>query len=296
MRVAFFGQSGPYAPVALRQLLAGAGPYQIALVVEGRRRLADRVEHRVFKPHPAPLPAGENLKDIACAAGVPVLQTSEVNDAGAVRRIAEHHIDTIVCVGFDRLFRPPLLATARLGAINAHPSPLPQLRGPSPIFWALKEGRRELAVTVHGIDAREDHGPIYGSTPFVMPSAASGEQIYRLAGRVAGTLLGSVLARMAASQLVGIPQDDARATRAPRPKPEDALVRPSEWDCGPLRDFACGAPFFRTPWLRFDDQLFFVRRGLDAERGRRAPVEYALQGSTLVVRCRDGVVHFEVQT
>lgn len=295
MRVAFFGQSGPYAPVALRQLLAARGAYEIVLVVEGRRRLEGRVDHRYVAPQPGPLPTGETLRDIARAGGVPVLHTSDVNDRGAVRRLVEHDIDMIVCVGFDRLFHAPVLATARRGAVNAHPSPLPELRGPAPIFWALREGRRELAVTLHAIDDKEDHGAIFESTPFVLPRRASGEQIYRVAGTLAGSMLASFLLRAASGRLEGTPQDERRATRASRPKPEDALTVPLEWECERLVDFACGAPYFRTPWMRLGSDTFFVRRGLAAEPGRRVPAEYALQGSTLVVQCRDGVATLEIQ-
>ncbi len=299
MRVGFFGQSGPYAPPALRYLLGCQEGFELALVVEGRRAPVGRREHVLLQRRPAVAlpPESEDLPELAVAAGLPVLRTCEVNAPAAIRHVQDHEVDLIVCVGFDRLFAPELLAAAPRGGINAHPSRLPEWRGPSPIFWALKEGRRDLSLTLHALDEGEDHGAIYVQESFVLPHRASGEDIYDIAGRLAARLMAPLLSRLAAGGgLDGRPQEHHRATRAPRPKPEDALVDPLTWGCEHLVDFACGAPFFRAPWFKLGDDVFFARRGLKAEPGRALPAQYVQQGDLLVVQCADGVAHLEVQT
>jgi methionyl-tRNA formyltransferase len=295
MRVGFFGQSGPYAPIALRYLIEHQTAFEVVLAVEGLKGSGLGREHRMRTPRPGPLPAGEDLAPVAVAGGVPCLQTRDVNGRAAVATMQEHGLDVIVCVGFDRLFKPAVLETARRGGINAHPSRLPQLRGPSPVFWALKQGLRELAVTLHALDAKEDHGPIYAQESFLLPPRASGRQIFEVAARLAGPMLAALLERAAAGSLHGRPQNHAEATRAPRPKPEDSKVEPGEWDCEPLVDFACGAGFFRAAWLRLGNETFHVRRGLEAEPGRRIPAQYLLQGTRLILQARDGVAHLEIQ-
>ncbi|HET6343843.1 MAG TPA: formyltransferase family protein [Myxococcota bacterium] len=297
MRIAFFGQSGPYAPVALRRLLADTSRrFSLALVVEGRKLPVGRAMHRWLRADPrGTVPVTESLGDTARAAGADVLQTCDVNAAFVADKVAECRVDALVCVGFDRLFRGTLLETAGV-RINSHPSRLPELRGPSPLFWLLRHGVRESALTLHGIDAREDHGPIYAQEPFVLPPRATGEALYGVAGELAGRMLVAALGRAAVGGLVGVPQDEGRASRAPRPKPEDARVEPLAWTCAHLLDFACGAPYFHTPWLPLGPDIFHVRRGLRAEPGIRIPAEYVLQGSTLVVQCKDGLAHLEIQT
>ncbi len=296
LRVGVFGQTGPYAPVALRILLGHQHRYEVALVVEGLRRGSTRgTVYRKAKPSPTVLPPGPDLTALACAGGCPVLQTSDVNSSKAVRILADHELDWMVCVGFDRLFKPAVLGTARCGGINAHPSALPSLRGPSPLFWALKNGLTELAVTLHALDAREDHGPVFAQRPFAMPARATGEELFGAAGNLAGPMLVDLLERAAAGELAGTPQDHERAPRPPRPRPGDALVDPLEWDCEHLVRFACGARFFRAAWFKLGTETFFARRGLRSEPGRQLPAQYVLQGSTLVVQCRDGVAHLEIQ-
>lgn len=298
LRVGFFGQSGPYAPVALRHLLAQAKDFHVTVVVEGRKLPIARSPHRWLRPKPAPLPVSESLADLALAAGIDVLQTCDVNASYVALELGKRNLDCIVCVGFDRLFTPPLLDVARL-AVNAHPSALPTWRGPAPLFWmlrdGLREGHRDTAVTLHALDKYEDHGPVYGQQALRLPPLATGEEIYGLAGLVAADLFIDMMARWQRGDLRAVPQDHSRATRAPRPKPEDAYVTPAAWSCHHLIDFACGAPYFQTPWLRMGDDVFFLRRGIRAELGRKLPADYILYGSNLVVQCRDGVAVLDVQ-
>ena len=51
-----------------------------------------------------------------------------------------------------------LLQLPEHGCFNLHPSALPQYRGPSPIFWQLRDGLRDGAVSVHRMTAQLDSG------------------------------------------------------------------------------------------------------------------------------------------
>lgn len=292
MRVAFFGQTGPYAPYALEELFKAPMPYTLALVVEGKR--SSQPEFRLHDPRKRT--QGDTLAHLALARSVPAFTTTDVNDERSISVIGDHAIDLLVCVGFDRLFKPALLGTARRGGVNAHPSDLPRLRGPAPLYWALREGRKQHALCLHAIDAREDHGPIYAKEWFAPSSLATGDVIFRMAGILAGRMLAPLLATAVHHDLVGAPQDHSRASRAPRPKPEDAFVEPMKWGCEALVRFASGAPYFRAPWLTFGDDTYFIRRGLMAEVGRRLPGEHVRVGDRLIVQCRDGLAHVEVQS
>ena len=75
MRFAFFGQTGPYAPHALRHVLAHQADLvgaELVLVVEGVRDPLGRHDYRYEKPNGAAkvLPAGENLAELGLAAGL----------------------------------------------------------------------------------------------------------------------------------------------------------------------------------------------------------------------------------
>jgi methionyl-tRNA formyltransferase len=297
LNIGFFGQSGPYAPVALRRLLELAtyqSKWQLKLVVEGCNKLIGKEKHVFFTPKPRRWPAGENLKDLATAASLPVLQTCQVNEPIVAQCLRDHAIDAFVCVGFDRLFAPELIASAPHGALNAHPSRLPQWRGPSPIFWALRHGIRHLGLSIHAIDTHEDHGEIYSQEDFIIPRRATGDDIYRLAGKQAGYMLAQALRLLATQELQGKPQDHALKSRARRPRAEDAMIEPHLWKCEHLVNFATGAPFFITPWMRLGNETFFIKRGLHAEPMRRMPGEFVEMPPYISVQCQDGVAHLEL--
>lgn len=289
MRIVFFGQSGPYAPPALRWLLRAGAPGEWSLVVEGLRR-RERAYHELQRPGRGPLPTGDSLRSLARAAGIPVLLTSDVNAPRALRTIARFRPDLLVCVGFDRLFSPALLRLAPKGGLNAHPSELPELRGPSPLFWALRFGHAGAAVSVHRLETGEDNGPLYAQQRFAFPQQGTGGEIYKIAGHLAGKLLARVLREAASDALLGIPQDHTRATRAPRPRPSDAQIEPETWGCEALLRFACGAPFFARPWISTPWGDYVVRTGVALQHGRPVPGSWMEWGGELWVGCRDGSV------
>jgi methionyl-tRNA formyltransferase len=68
--------------------------------------------------------------------------------------------DLLVCNGFPWRLPGEVLRVPRLGAINIHPSLLPQYRGPIPIHWAIRNGDRESGVTVHRMDETFDTGEV----------------------------------------------------------------------------------------------------------------------------------------
>ena len=187
-------------------------------LVEGRRKPAGGREHRWLKPRAnAPihkhLPKGESLVDLGVAARIPILQTMDINAPVAIDAIRGTRPDLLVCVGFSKLFSTALLEVAPRGAINAHPSALPTWRGPAPIFWQLKEGMAHLPVTVHRLDALEDHGPILGNgTAQVFPRMA-GDDIYAAAGECAGRLLKPLLEQMSRSS---VPEETQQGEPGPR--------------------------------------------------------------------------------
>ena len=51
-------------------------------------------------------------------------------------------------------------------AVNFHPSPLPEARGPYPIVRAILENRKSWAVTCHRLDANFDTGDILAAETF----------------------------------------------------------------------------------------------------------------------------------
>jgi methionyl-tRNA formyltransferase len=308
LRVAIIGQSGPYAPTALHSLCLSPQPFTVVGVVMGQRRMPGRAPHKL---HPPPLSGRQKLStqlptdsllEVAAALGSPVLQTCAVNHPAACRQIAAWHADVLVCIGYYELFGPTLLGCAKL-CLNAHPSRLPALRGPAPLFWAIRQGLQETCVSVHVMDAEADHGPIVAQQRLLIAPRTDGQMLYRAAARLAAAQLSPLLQRLALAgptaqalpQLLGHTQDHSLCTWAPRPRPEDVRVHPAQWGVEGLLNFACAAPYFRAPCLMLGGQPYFVSAGLRGDLGAKLPGEYVLHHDTLAVQCKDGIAYLQVQ-
>jgi methionyl-tRNA formyltransferase len=75
-----------------------------------------------------------------------------------LRRLAAHRCDALVVAGYP--WRIPDWHAHLRHAINFHPAPLPEGRGPFPTVQALLEGRREWGVSCHQIASSFDTGDV----------------------------------------------------------------------------------------------------------------------------------------
>lgn len=73
--------------------------------------------------------------------------------------IRQHRIDLLLVHGWDVL-PMEVLQDAPYGAVNVHPSCLPQYKGALPTLWALKNGDRSSCVTIQRIGSNVDGGDI----------------------------------------------------------------------------------------------------------------------------------------
>lgn len=106
-------------------------------------------------------PTLQTVRDLAERYGASVLETGDVNSEETIGTVRRLGIDVVVAMNFDQIFGDNFIRSPQLAVVNVHPSLLPSLRGPCPVFWALVEKRREVGVTIHLIDSVEiDAGPI----------------------------------------------------------------------------------------------------------------------------------------
>ena len=83
-------------------------------------------------------------------------------------------VDVVVSFLFWKLIREPLLSLGRIGCLNFHPAPLPDLRGLGGYNVAILEGMREWGVACHFVDESFDTGDLVEVERFpIDPDAAT---------------------------------------------------------------------------------------------------------------------------
>lgn len=121
--------------------------------------------------------------------GIPV-QMSRIREQD-LRALGEKQCDLLVVAGYT--WKIPDWTPYLPHAINFHPSPLPEGRGPYPLFRAILENRREWGVSCHRIAPDLDTGDILAANPLALAPDECHETLQlklqiatqRLASRVA---------------------------------------------------------------------------------------------------------------
>ncbi len=97
--------------------------------------------------------------------------------------------DVIVVACFPNRLSDHLLNRAQLASVNIHPSILPEYRGPSPLFWQLRDGLRVVGVTLHHMNSSIDSGDIVSQMEIKLPLGISGSKADQLLSKSGADLL-----------------------------------------------------------------------------------------------------------
>jgi methionyl-tRNA formyltransferase len=154
--------------------------------------------------------------------------------------------DLAIVACFPRLIPEHILAVPPHGFLNLHPSLLPELRGPFPLFWTFRLGQQHTGVTVHHMDAGLDSGDIALQQELFLPDGISGPQADALLAAHGGSLLLDACRRLAAGTLPRIPQHSGGSTYS-RPTAEDFQI-PTSWSARRAYNFICGTAEWGTPY------------------------------------------------
>lgn len=104
---------------------------------------------------------------------VPVHTTRDVNSPVSASFVQACAPDLLLSAHFNQLIGPELLDLPPQGGLNIHPGRLPDFRGVEPVLHALAAGQRQLAVTLHRLDATFDTGRVLAATDLAVQSGES---------------------------------------------------------------------------------------------------------------------------
>ena len=134
----------------------------------------------------------------------------------------------VVVVAYGQILPRDVLEIPRVACLNLHASLLPRWRGAAPVQAAIAAGDCETGITVMYMDEGLDTGDILLQRNVeILPNDTGGSLHDRLAQIAPETLLES-LRLLAAGNAPRIPQDNARATYAPKLKREHGQIDWSE--------------------------------------------------------------------
>jgi methionyl-tRNA formyltransferase len=161
---------------------------------------------------------GADVERRAAELGVPVLR---VRHAQIEDTIIEAQPDCVVISSYNRILTERVIRASKF--INVHYSPLPRYRGRANVNWAIINGEREAAITIHSIVPELDAGNIlYQETTEIGPHDTVGH-IYSVLNQIQREKLGDTVARHL-NGYEGTPQDESAATYGCARVPDDGEI------------------------------------------------------------------------
>lgn len=140
------------------------------------------------------------------------------------QRLRELAPDLIWVTDYRYLLASAHLSSGPLGAVNLHPSLLPQYRGRASINWAIMRGEKELGLTAHFIDSGMDTGDIIARRSYTLMQNQDVGDALNMLYPLYQSLTSEVIGYFKSGDVPREPQSNDRASSFPRRKPEDGVI------------------------------------------------------------------------
>jgi methionyl-tRNA formyltransferase len=168
---------------------------------------------------------GKGMVGIAQSAIVPFGQPENINSHDGLAQLRNMQPDLLVIAAYGQILSNEALSIPLLGAINVHASLLPKYRGAAPVAYAILNGETKTGVTVIRVTPRIDSGEILLQESIdIRPDDTTGSLEARLAAIGAKLAVQALKKYEAGESMVGVKQNAALATKAPKIKKEQGLI------------------------------------------------------------------------
>lgn len=153
---------------------------------------------------------------------LPITQPASLRSKACADALTAISPDLLVVAAYGLLLPRSILSVPGLGCINVHASLLPRWRGAAPIQRAILAGDEKTGVSIMQMDEGLDTGGVLASASLeIEPRDTAGTLSQRLAQLGAVTLL-RTLDDLSIGPMEAKPQDESRATLAPRVEKREA--------------------------------------------------------------------------
>ncbi len=203
MRTVFLG-SGTFAVPVLEALVASP-LVELTAVVSAPPRPVGR--KAVLTPTPVDARATE--------LGIRVLRPERLRGPEGIGQLTAERPELLVLADYGQIVPQAVLDLPGRGAVNLHPSLLPRHRGATPIPAAILAGDAETGVSLMGMDAGLDTGPVIAQLRVPLDGAEDAPTLEAVLAARAAQLLVETLPGWLAGTTPAVPQatDGATLTR-----------------------------------------------------------------------------------
>lgn len=199
--ILFFGNERLATSVTTQALtlqsLIGRG-YHVSAVISSNQRSRSRKQRRL------------EVQDLAESHGIPVLLPDKLTQI--TQPLQGYDAEAAVLVAFGKIIPESIINIFPKGIINIHPSLLPLHRGPTPIESVILAGEEKTGVSLMRLAKEMDAGPIFAQSEISLSGAETKQELADRLLDIGASMLADLLPEILADRIIGLPQDESRAT------------------------------------------------------------------------------------
>ncbi|MFV2056514.1 MAG: methionyl-tRNA formyltransferase [Thiohalomonadales bacterium] len=165
--------------------------------------------------------------------------------------IAAKNIDILIVACYPYLISEVVVAASTFGAINIHTSLLPKYRGPTPIFWQLRNNESRIGVSIHLINKRFDAGDILIQKLVNVPASYTCPEIESiLALATIDMLLNVLMSKKTLQRYItnGVLQDEKHSSYFTQPQSPSDFYLSLDWPAAHAFRFMRGTQHWQKPY------------------------------------------------
>ena len=135
--------------------------------------------------------------------------------------------DYIFSFYYRYMIPAPILACARIAALNMHGSLLPKYRGRAPVNWAILHGEKQTGATLHVMEVKPDAGDIVGQAQVMIGPDETATDVFEKVTQAAVAVINEVLPHLIEGNVPRKPNDLSKGSYFGGRKPADGQIH---WD------------------------------------------------------------------
>ena len=245
----------------------------------------DKPRGRGLEVHPS------EVKSAALELGITdILQPTSLRDEEFRQQIADRAPD-IMCVIAFRILPKSIYTIACKGAFNVHASLLPRFRGAAPINHAIMSGDAETGVTSFLLNDVVDTGTILLQQRCAINDGMTAGELYARLMPLAAECAVATTRGLLDATLTPLPQDDARATPAPKVFRTTSAIDLTQ-SRHVVRNMIHGLSPTPCAWITWNGQLLKVYHATITD-GTTPMGTWRIDAHQLLIGCADGELRFD---
>jgi methionyl-tRNA formyltransferase len=212
-RIVLFGCEQGFTSSVLAQLQE-AGLNVIAVVVVEAETQGDNFPVKLTQAKSV-----GGLEQRAVWHQIEIIRTSKLNDRPFLNRLCSLNGEILLVACFAHKLPQHIWGGMGLPCWNLHPSLLPAYRGPSPLYWQIKNGESHTGVSLHEVSASMDGGSLIARKRVPLPAKRDRPTLDHWVAEHGVELIRDAVRAYCDGRLVTWAQDENRASYYPAMKP-----------------------------------------------------------------------------